>query len=99
MTGLHTVTIFQPAKTPLKTKSGSAFVEFDYALTDRLKAFASLRYIQDDKSIDYNQYTTGDDPAAHNRTLACDRDACDCPARSSCPLSWPCLSTSATSAG
>jgi iron complex outermembrane receptor protein len=64
VTGLHLLQIFLPEKTPLKTKSYSPFVSFDYAITDKWKAFASLRYIHDRKSIDYNQSVGGDDPAA-----------------------------------
>ncbi len=64
VTGIHLLQIYQPGNTPLRTDSGSAFVEFDYAFTEKLKAFASLRYIHDKKTVDYDQYTTGDDPDA-----------------------------------
>jgi iron complex outermembrane receptor protein len=64
ITGIHQVQIFLPSKSPLETKSYSGFVEFDYDFTDKFKAFASIRYIRDDKSIDFTQFTTGDDPEA-----------------------------------
>jgi iron complex outermembrane recepter protein len=64
VTGVHLVQIYLPERSPLETKSYSGFVEFDYDFTEKFRAFASLRYIHDDKSIDYKQYTTGDDPDA-----------------------------------
>jgi iron complex outermembrane receptor protein len=64
VTGLQTVQILLPAKSPLEVKSWSAFVEFGYEFTDKLNGFASLRYIEDDKSIDYRQFTTSANPAA-----------------------------------
>ncbi len=64
VTGLQTVQVFLPAKSPLEVESWSAFGEVNYQFTDRLSGFASVRYIEDDKSIDYRQFTTGDNPDA-----------------------------------
>ncbi len=61
--GLQTATLYLPYDSPLKTESWSAFAEVGFDFTERLRAFASLRYIEDDKSIDYQQFTTCEIPA------------------------------------
>lgn len=62
VSGLQTAQLFLPADSPLKTESVSAFAEVGFDLTERLSAFASLRYIEDDKSIDYRQFSTCEIP-------------------------------------
>lgn len=62
VSGLQTATLYLPYDSPLETESWSAFAEVGFDFTERLRAFASLRYIEDDKSIDYQQFTTCEIP-------------------------------------
>ncbi|MEQ8485281.1 MAG: TonB-dependent receptor [Pseudomonadales bacterium] len=63
VSGLQTTRTYLPVNSPLETESVSAFLSVDYDLTDRLTGFASLRYIEDEKRIDFRQFTDCDLPA------------------------------------
>jgi iron complex outermembrane receptor protein len=54
-------------RSSLKTFSGAAFGQFDFAITERLHVLGGLRYNYDNKKVDFNRQTYGgmqtDDPA------------------------------------
>lgn len=49
--------------TSITTDSVSAYVDFDYAVNDRLSLTASLRYNNDRKKLNYTQYVYGTQPS------------------------------------
>ncbi len=63
VTGLQNARTYLPANSPLETDSFSVFAEASFDVTERLNLFASLRYIKDDKSINFRQFTDCDNPA------------------------------------
>ncbi|XOV90594.1 MAG: TonB-dependent receptor [Pseudomonadota bacterium] len=63
LTGMQVARTYLPSKSPLKTESVSAFAEVSFDLSDRMNAFASLRYIKDDKRINFTQFTDCDEPS------------------------------------
>ena len=64
VTGEQLIQVFLPVNSPLEVESTSVFAELNYGVTPDVDVFGSLRYIRDEKSVDFEQFMTGDDPAA-----------------------------------